>query len=446
MQEMVRIHNLKPIRSIGRWIGLGAIMSAAMAGTALAQDQVEIRIMAVDAYAQTWQNVLVPKFNEAFPDIKVTIDSTPGVEMLAKMMLDAVDANPVYDIVLADDPWVPQLADIGALVDLKGPEIAAMTDAAYDWDDFNATPLAAGEWQGGQYAVPVRSNMLLMFYNRALYAKAGVPEPTPALTWDQFLEQAPKLVQDTDGDGKVDAWAVDSFFVRDTLTPTVWQAIMQSYGGPMVDDKGMPAFNNEIGVKALELQKQLLDYAPPGALSHNLAESLQAFRQGQVATIFSWGSVYRATALDPKISKLTNGELGMQTMPVGTTLGGTHRGIWSAGISSKTEHLKEAWTFLQWLTSKEGERINASSVGSFPARKSTLTSEPADAWLVPVYATLQQAYDVAAEGKMWRIRHPRSDATQQVQADEISRALAGQVSAEEALGVAAEQITGILQE
>lgn len=432
-------------RPLARLIGAGMMLTTALLGTAAAQDPVEIRIMAVDAYANSWQNNLVPKFNEVYPNIKVTIDATPGAEMLAKMMLDAVDPNPVYDIVLADDPWVPQLAEIGALKDLKGPEIAAMTDPGYDWDDFNATPLAAGEWKGGQYAVPVRSNMLLMFYNRALYQKAGVPEPTPALTWDEFFEQAPKLVQDTDGDGKVDAWALTTFFIRDTLTPTIWQTIMNSNGGQLLDDNGKPAFASEAGVNALNVQKRLLDYAPPGALSHGFSESLQAFRQGQAAVLFTWGSVYKATVLDATVSKLTNGEVGIQTLPVGSVSAGAHRGIWNAGISAKTEHLEEAWTFLQWLTSKEGERVNAATVGSFPARKSTLASDPVEEWLRPVYATLQQAYTVAAEGKMWRIRSPKSDATQQVQADEIARALAGQATPEEALKVAAEQIEAILE-
>ena len=432
------------VPSWGRSLVAGLVLTTALASPSLAQEQVEIRLLASDAYAQSWQDRLVPEFNKVYPNIKVTIDGG-GTDMLAKQMLDAVSSNPIYDIIFADDPWVPQLAEIGALVDLKGPEIAAMTAADYDWDDFNPTPLAAGQWDGGQYAVPVRSNMLMMFYNRALYEKAGLPEPTPALTWDEFFEQAPKLVQDTDGDGKVDAWAITTFFARDVLTPTVWQTIMNSYGGNLLDDEGKPAFNNEIGVKALEMQKRLIDYAPPGAAAHGFSESLQAFRQGQAAVMFTWGSVYRATATDPNISKLTNGEVGMQTLPVGSVSAGAHRGIWNAGITSKSAHIAEAWTFLQWLTNKQGEITNSTLVGSFPARNSTLTSNPSEEWQKAVFPSLKNAYDVAAAGKMWRIRSPKSDATQQVQADEVARYLSGQASAEVVLQTAADQIAEILQ-
>jgi multiple sugar transport system substrate-binding protein len=195
----------------------------------------------------------------------------------------------------------------------------------------------------------------------------------------------------------------------------------------------------------IRTHKRMLDYAPPGALGHGFSESLQAFRQGLVANMFNWGSVYKSTAVDPKSTTLTVDEVGIQVLPVGSVQAGAHRGIWIAGISSKTEELEASWAFLEWLTSKQGESINASLVGSFPARKSTLNGEPAEPWLGPVYETLQHAYDVAAKGGMWRIRSPKSDAAQQILADEIARGLAGQVSAEEALDIAAEKIEKALK-
>ncbi len=428
-------------------------ITAAMGGsTASAQDKglgtpdqpVEVRMIANEAFANQWQTLMVPEFNKHYPNIKVTIDGVPYVELLAKSMLDATGPSPTYDIIIADDPWVPQLAEVGALMDLKSPEAAAWTDAGYDWDDFNAAPLAAGEWKGVQYGVPLRSNMLMMFVNKALYEKAGIPVPTPDLTWEQYLEQAPKLVQDTDGDGKIDAWAIDTYFVREPLTPTIWQTIMNSNGGSLLDENGKPAFNNEIGVAALETHKKLLEFAPTGAVSHGFSESLQAFRQGLVATMFQWGSVYKGSAIDEKTTTLKPEQVGIQVLPAGSTGPGAHRGIWNGTVSSKSENKQAAWTVIQWLSSKEGEAWHAANLGVFPARKSTLASKPSEQWLEPVFTALQQAYDAAEKGKMWRIRHPRSDAAQQILADEHSRFMAGQISAAEALQVAADKIAKVL--
>lgn len=424
--------------------GLTMASASAQDGLGTAEKPIQLRVIANSAFSHTWQSVLVPEFNKVYPNIKVTIDGVPYNEHLAKLMLEATSADPEYDVLVIDDPWTPQLAQLGALVDLKGPKVTPITSTEYDWADFNSAPLASGEWKGVQYSIPVRSNMLLMFYNRAHYKKAGLPEPTPALTWEQYFEQAPKLVQDMNGDGTVDAWAVDTLFVRDQLTPPIWQAILNANGGSLLDDKGAPAFNNDIGVAALEKHKKLLEYAPPGALGHGLQESLQTFRQGAVATMFMWGSVYKATGVDPKASTLTLKDLGMQVMPVGSVGAGTHRGIWTAGISAKTKQLRASWAFVEWLTSKQGEKINVSLAGSFPARKSTLNA-PSEDWMKPVFSTLQESYDVAAKGRMWRIRSPRSDATQQILADEVARALAGQVSPKEALDVAAKRIAKVLK-
>lgn len=422
----------------------GAAAYAQDSGLGTPEQPVEVRMIANEAFANQWQTLMVPEFNKHYPNINVTIDGVPYVELLAKSMLDATGPSPTYDIIIADDPWVPQLAEVGALLDLKSPEVAGWTDASYDWADFNAAPLAAGEWKGVQYGVPLRSNMLMMFVNKALYEKAGVPVPAPDLSWEQYLEQAPKLVQDTNGDGKVDAWAVDTYFVREPLTPTIWQTIMNSNGGRLLDDNGKPAFNGEAGVAALETHKKLLEFAPTGAVSHGFSESIQAFRQGLVATMFNWGSVYKGSAIDAKTTTLKPEQVGVQVMPVGSTGAGAHRGIWSGTVSAKSENKQAAWTVIQWLSSKEGEAWHAANLGVFPARKSTLASTPAEPWLKPVFTALQQAYDAAEKGQMWRIRHPRSDAAQQILADEIARAMAGQVSAAEALNVAAEKIEKVL--
>lgn len=431
--------------------GIGIMASSVLVPGVMAQDDlygtadapVEVHMIANEAFAGQWQDAMVAEFNKHYPNIKVVIDGVPYAELLAKSMLDATGPEPTYDIIIADDPWIPQLADVGALLDLK-KDAAQWTAADYDWDDFNAAPLAAGEWKGVQYGVPLRSNLLMMFVNKSLYEKAGVPVPTPELTWTDYMAQGEKLVQDTDGDGKVDAWGVDTYFTRDVLTPTIWQTILNSNGGQLLDENNKAAFNNDLGRAALQTHVDLLKFAPPGAVSHGFNESLQAFRQGQVATMFMWGSVFKGTAIDPKATTLTPEQVGIQVMPVGSKSAGAHRGIWSGAISSKSQHPAAAWALLQWLSSKEGEIWHANTLGVFPARKSTLASTPENAWLVPVFAALQMGYDMVDEGQMWRPRDPRSDAVQQILADETARAVSGQVDVAGALASAEQKVNEIL--
>ncbi|NUP62682.1 MAG: sugar ABC transporter substrate-binding protein [Nonomuraea sp.] len=423
----------------------GEEVAADGGGLGTSQAPVSIRVIANDAFAKQWQDKLVPEFAKKYPNIKVTIDGVPYNDQLPKTMLELTGTTATYDVALADDPWLPQLAKTGALYDLKGPELAKWNDPSYDWADFNPTPLAAGEWQGKQYAVPVRSNLLLMFYNKALYKKAGVAEPTAGTTWEQYFKDAPKLVQDTDGDGKTDSWAVGTYFTKDPLTPTVWQTVLNSDGGRLLDDDMKVAFNTPAGVKALQTQVDLLKYAPPGASTYQFNEPLEAFRQGKTATMFMWGSVYKGTAVDKETTTLTPEQVGITTLPAGSAAPGAHRGIWTAGVSKKSAHPAAAWTWLQWVTSKQGEQFTAKAFGTFPARNSTLDGTPPADWAVPVYKALKDGYEVASKGRMWRPRLPESDAVQQILALQTSRAVSGQATAQQAIDQAAKEITDLLK-
>ncbi|MFI7106547.1 ABC transporter substrate-binding protein [Nonomuraea sp. NPDC050227] len=412
-------------------------------GLGTAQAPVSIRVIANDAFAKQWQDKLVPEFAKKYPNIKVTVDGIPYNDQLPKTMLELTGTTATYDVVLADDPWLPQLAKTGALYDLKGPELAKWNDPGYDWADFNPSPLAAGEWEGKQYAVPVRSNLLLMFYNKSLYKKAGVAEPTAQTTWEQYFKDAPKLVQDTDGDGRTDSWAVGTYFTKDPLTPTVWQTVLNSDGGKILDGTKV-AFGGPAGVKALQTQVDLLKYAPPGASTYQFNEPLEAFRQGKTATMFMWGSVYKGTAVDKETTTLTPEQVGLSTLPAGSTSPGAHRGIWTAGISKKSTHPAAAWTWLQWVTSKEGEQFTGKAFGTFPARNSSLDGTPPAEWAGPVYKALKDGYEVVSKGEMWRPRLPESDAVQQILALQTSRAMSGQATAQQAIDQAAKEIGDLL--
>ncbi len=443
LRRRALVSTISALVTLGFSVGAAA-QSGAGGGLGTAQAPVNVRMIANEAFAKQWQSNMVPEFNKVFPHIKVQIDGVPYAELLAKSMLDVTGARPTYDIIIADDPWIPALAQTGALLNLK-KDVAPWTAADFDWNDFNKAPLAASEWKGVQYGVPLRSNMLLMFTNKKLYEKAGLRPPTAQLTWAEYFAQAPKLVQDTNGDGKVDAWAVDTYFMRDQLTPTIWQTILNSNGGALLDKNNKAAFNNAAGVNALQMHIDMLKFAPPGATSHGFNESLQAFRQGQVATMFMWGSVFKGTAVDPATTTLTPEQVGIQVMPVGSKGAGAHRGIWSGAISNKSKQQQASWALLQWLSSKKGEVWHANTLGVFPARKSTLATTPESAWLAPVYVALQQAYDTAGAGEMWRPRLAKSDAVQQILADESARAISGQITAEKAIQNAADRIDKMLK-
>ncbi|WP_224760675.1 sugar ABC transporter substrate-binding protein [Salinibacterium sp. ZJ450] len=411
-------------------------------GLGTADEPVEITLLSNDAYASQWQDQLVPEFQKEFPNIKVTIDGVPYNDQLAKNMLELSGTRPAYDVVMADDNWIPQMASTGGLVDLQG-EVDEWTFEDYDWDDFYSAPLAAGEWDGVQYGVPARSNMLMMLYNKSHFDAAGLDYPDENTTWDEFMQMMPALVQDLDGDGATDAWGVGTYFVRDSLTPTIWQTIMDSNGGAILNEDGEPELGKK-AVEALKIHASLLDFAPPGAKSWQFTEPLEGFRQGKIATMFNWGSVYRGSAVDPTTTTLTADQVGITTLPHGTETPGAHRGVWSLALNKKSENLEAAWTFVQWMTSKKGEAWQVENLGVFPARVSTLEADAPTDWLEPVYYALDVAWRAVEDGEMWRPRLVESDAVQQILADYTGEVIPGNMPADEAVNKMTKEITDLV--
>jgi len=412
---------------------------------AATEEKVLIRVMTNDAYARSWQDNYVPEFQKTYPNIDVEIVGVPYADLLPKEMLELTSSPSNFDIFVTDDPWTPQLAQTGLVMDLK-KDVAEYTAEDFDWEDIHSAPLAAGEWEGVQYGVPLRSNLLLMFYNKELFKAAGVPLPDENMTWDSFVEILPSLVRDSDGDGQVDTWAFSTYFIRDQLTPTIWQTMLNSNGGQVLDEDFKPAFNTPAGVDALKLHMELLKYAPPGGEAYGYNETIEAFRQSKVAIMFNWGSVYSGVAVNPETTKLTPEIVGVTTMPAGSVGPSSHRGIWIGVIPKNTAHPKEAWTFLQWMSSKEGEKFTG-SLGVFPARKSTLTaSELPLEWQGPLFKAILAGFNAIENGKMWRPRLPDSDAVQRILALHHSRALTGEVTAEQALIDAESEIINTLTE
>lgn len=91
---------------------------------------------------------------------------------------------------------------------------------------------------------------------------------------------------------------------------------------------------------------------PPGVVSYDHAEAVNALAQGQVAMITEWSAFY-GTLTDPKTSKLGDC-LGVAPEPKGPAgrlpaLGGFSLAV-AAQASEKQQ--KASWIFIQWATSE----------------------------------------------------------------------------------------------
>lgn len=194
-----------------RWIRVGAVAAAAaLAITGLAScsaDESETPAAAIGAPGATdisgtvtfWhaygvdstevstlRDVIIPKFNETFPDVKVTDVAVPYDELHQKLVT-AVAGDVLPDLVRADLAWVPELANLGVLVPLSTdmPDFQEIADRTYPG------VLATNRWQGEYYGLPLDTNTRVQLYNAEALAAAGI-DAAPS-TVDELMSIAPAL-------------------------------------------------------------------------------------------------------------------------------------------------------------------------------------------------------------------------------------------------------------
>jgi len=194
----------------------------------------------VDAY-----QALIDAFEAEHPDITVGLTAIAHAgDHMAKLAADYAAGDPA-DVFLVNYRRLGQLARNGAI----DPAAGYLDEIGVDLGDLYPQPVAAFTVDGELMCLPQNASSLAVYYNRALFADAGVPEPPDEWTWQGFVDTAEALTQDTDGDGATDIYglATEANLVR--VAPFVWQA-----GGEVVDDPLDPnqtAMLDEAGIRAL---------------------------------------------------------------------------------------------------------------------------------------------------------------------------------------------------
>jgi multiple sugar transport system substrate-binding protein len=130
--------------------------------------------------------------------------------------------------------WIDQdnmaLASEGVFLGLSECLADAEPNTAGDLSDYYPGILAVNEHDGEIYGLPWIAQPVVTYFNRGLFDAAELDYPTADWTWDDLVEMATALTQDTDGDGQTDQWG----FINNGWPPPfifVWQA-----GGELISE------------------------------------------------------------------------------------------------------------------------------------------------------------------------------------------------------------------
>lgn len=290
---------------------------------------------------------LLPEF-EKQTGIKVDYEVVPYENAREKQVLNFTSKGDLT-MALVDLVWIGEFAESGwiAPVDTFTRD-AAITDPNLNLKGFFPLLLDAfGSWGGKTYGLPFDNYSGLMFYNQCMLKDAGFSKPPE--TWDELMNvYAPKL---TNPAKKQYAFALQSLR-GETQSADSFMRFLWPFGGSLLTKDFKSNLMSKESQAGLNFRQALMKSMPPGVVSYDHAEAVNALAQGQVAMITEWSAFY-GTLTDPKTSKLGDC-LAVAPEPRGPAGRLPALGGFSLAVATQATpaQQKASWIFTQWATSE----------------------------------------------------------------------------------------------
>jgi multiple sugar transport system substrate-binding protein len=315
---------------------------------------------------------VVDAFRRKHPDIKMrTLLSGP----------DALQHVSIYcaggkcpDVLMAWEFTYSGLAERGVLLDLNTMLAHDKMFAAELKADSVSSLYETFSYNGGQYALPEQWSGNYLFYNKTLFAEAGVHPPPGRWdeTWsfDEFLDAAKALTK-RDRSDRVTQWG----FV-DTWAP-YYSALLfgMNNGVPWSEPRMNPThlnFDDAAFIEGIQFYADLANrhrVAPTASEAQSMATT-DLFTSGHAAMALGghwrYQTLDRAKDLDFDIAVLPTGPKGHAAQSnIGTT---------GLAIAASSPRKKQAWEFLKFAAGPVGQAVTAESGLFVPVLTSVIHS------------------------------------------------------------------------
>ena len=168
-------------------------------------------------------------------------------------------------------------------------------------------------FDGEQWGIPTAFSTKALFWNKGLFAEAGLDPETPPATWEELYDMG-KTIKDKTG--------VAGFgLVAKTMDNTMHTFLHFVYtnDGQVIDDDGNIVLDSEQNLEALEFYKKLVDISEEGPTAYEMDNMTQLFNDSQVAMIEQgpWVRVQASDDIDWGVAPLP---VGPQAKGPGTLL------------------------------------------------------------------------------------------------------------------------------
>ncbi|GIH16698.1 ABC transporter substrate-binding protein [Rugosimonospora africana] len=313
---------------------------------------------------------LVKEFNDTHPDIQVTMTVEPWATVGQKLPASwATGQGPDLATPSSDPGSIFSYIKTNSVLPLD-PAVGSGADQI-DSAAFPPSVKAAFTVGGKLYAVPANMATLALYYNKDMFAAAGIS--TPPTTEDDLIADAKKLT--IGAAGKPSQYGIS---LADNNTIQMWPVLQWMSGGDILDSNNCAAVNSAASVSALTTWSQLVakDHISPVGQAGADADTLFASKKAAMEINGPWAAAgFKSAGIN----------LGIAQVPVGSAGPVTLASTVPLMIERTTKHPAQAKTFLAWYTSKTAQE-KFSQVSGFPPARTDLGNSTAGDPAVSVFA------------------------------------------------------------
>jgi len=396
------------------------LMVALYSAPIAAQDDVTIRYFTFSAAPDYVEELdtIVAAFEEANPGITVEVTTAPFADYFTLLQADVVsgDAPDVFE--LNFENFVTYAAN-DTLLDIT-PYLSG--DAPY-----YPRALEAFQYEGQQLALPESFSTVLMFYNADLFDEAGAEYPTAEWTWDDATAAAEAITTNTDAWGLYSPVQFWEFYKK---------AAQNGECSFFNEDMTESTINSEACVSTLETMIGFMDSGlmPTNADLSGVSDS-ELFLNGEVGMLVTGTWMFGAFAdapfawdvqIEPALSQHAH-----------------HFFANGVAVSASTDHAEAAAAWAEFLTASEtAATVRVDASWELPALDQP---EYFEAYLEQTPPENREAVFMALESPVTPPVIERQTEMQDAVNALIQRAVDGELTAQEALDMAKDEVDSLIQ-
>lgn len=372
---------------------------------------------------------LVDKFETENPAVKVTLNVLPAsTDQQHHYYITTLGAkNKDVDVMRIDTIWVAEFASARWLEPLD-TSITTEQRASF-------IPIIEKNnvFKNKLYAIPWNANIGVLYYRKDLLDKYNLHPPE---TWEELIAACSKISANEPVFGYL--WQGKQY---EGLVCNFIEFIGSNNGG-IIDDTGRIIVESGQNKKALNLMRDMIwkyRISPPNTHSELMEEtSRHLFQQGKALFLRNWTYVWELCQTDPSMK----GKVGVSLLPAFSE--GKHASVyggWHLAINSRSEKKKQAWQFLEFLTSEKTQKELAMNLSWLPSKKA-LYKDPDLKQKIPFLPTVERALqDVQIRPNL-----PYYQWISDVLQKHVNKALSNQTDSDAALRTIHVKLKGIAHE